>query len=485
MDKPRLTTASLGYVHPGVSVPAYARESVQCGIVHLGVGNFHRAHQAVYCEDVLSHGDFRWGICGVSLRSSKIRDRLSPQDGLYTVIEKDGREQRPRIIGAIKEVLSAPENPVCVLDRLTDPATKIVSLTITEKGYARSSGRDVDWEPSKLCNQEAPALLFLVEALWRRWKAGGTLFTVLSCDNLAKNGEVLKQKLCRIAFDRDREFSHFLEQRLASPSTMVDRIVPQTSLDDIDDAAERLGVLDAALVPTEPFRQWIIEDNFPLGRPAWDDHGATFVANVAPYEKMKLRLLNGAHTFMALFGQLTDTTYVHEVAARGDVGRFLSVLWASAEATLAAEFDYREYQRALRKRFLNSALQHRTSQIAADTSQKMPQRILAPLFELKEAGHSTRPHSFVVALWMHFLRGESESSRRIKLDDPLRERLGNAAFGDDIGQILSVGGVFPPEMATDSDVHREVDALRTEIASVGVAPALAQHIEAANKGEAA
>ena len=318
-----LSNKTLGDLPAAIIRPTYDRSLLQPGILHLGIGAFHRAHQAVYTDTVLGSGDLRWGIVGASLRSAETRDALAPQDGLYTVAARDGADELLRVIGSSAGLVVAPESPEALLAAMTRPEVKIISLTVTEKGYchAPASGTLDDAHPDVRHDLATPgsprtAIGFIVEAIARRRAAGHAPFTLLSCDNLPANGRTLKQVATRFAELRDPDLGRFVADEIASPSTMVDRIVPATTDADRAAIAERLGLADAWPVMTEPFSQWVIEDDFPAGRPEWEQAGATFVKDVDAYELMKLRLLNGSHSTLAYLGYLAG----HETVAAAMAG---------------------------------------------------------------------------------------------------------------------------------------------------------------------
>ncbi|CUH69991.1 Mannitol 2-dehydrogenase [Thalassovita autumnalis] len=411
--------------------PAYDRAQVTNGIVHLGVGNFHRGHQAVYTDDVLGRGDLSWGIVGVSLRSPRIKNTLSSQDYLYSVNCRENDKERFRVIGSISEVICAPEDPARVLEELCRPEVKIVTLTITEKGYVWPEDQSPDWTPSNFEQSSASALLYIVEALYTRQKRRLPLFTLLSCDNLVSNGKTLKSAVIKLAQRKDARFAAELASSLACPCSMVDRIVPATSEADISAATKKLALQDQAAIVTEPFSQWVIEDDFPQGRPDWSlSDGVSFVTDVVPYEEMKLRLLNGAHTFIALYGELTGRTYVNEVMQSKDAVAFLQRYWRNTIRSLRVDGDLNHYVEKLTERFKNESLLHKTSQIVSDTSQKLPQRIIEPWNALNNIGGETSLHSVIFAMWVEYLRGAE------LVDDPLESVLVPLAREGDYAKII-------------------------------------------------
>lgn len=319
----RLSDATLSAAPPAIARPLYDRARVTPGIVHLGIGAFHRAHQAVVIDDRLNAGETSWGIVGASLRSSDTREALQPQDGLYTLAVRSAAPPQYRVIGSISDVLVAPEDPEALLARLADPAIRIVSLTVTEKGYCHDPATgtlnedhpDVRHDLSAALPRSAPG--YLVEALARRRKAGVKPFTVLCCDNLPSNGATVKRVLARFARLRDPDLGAFLTDELACPSTMVDRIVPATTDENRAEVSTALGLQDAWPVMAEPFWQWVVEDDFPTGRPDLAASGVELVRDVAPYELMKLRLLNGSHSTLAYLGYLSGReTIADTVGAR-------------------------------------------------------------------------------------------------------------------------------------------------------------------------
>jgi len=354
----RLSLGALSRLPADCGRPAYDVGAVRVGIVHLGIGAFHRAHQAVYVDDRLAAGETGWGVCGVSLRSPETAEALAPQDGLYTLCVRSGSGERTRVIGSVRRLLVAPHDPAALIDAMSDPAVRIVSLTVTEKGY---------------CHDPAPCVL--VEALRRRRAAGVKPFTVLCCDNLPENGRTVGRVLAQFAALRDPDLRRWVENEVAFPSTMVDRIVPATSEADRAAVEARLGVSDAWPVMTEPFTQWVIEDRFGDGRPRFEDAGAELVADVAPYELMKLRLLNGSHSTIAYLGYLAGYETVSDVMADPAFVRLVQGLMdeeVTPTLALPPGADLAGYKRSLLERFANPALKHRTWQIAMDGSQKLP-----------------------------------------------------------------------------------------------------------------
>ncbi|MBN9074086.1 MAG: mannitol dehydrogenase family protein [Rhizobiales bacterium] len=428
---PRLSDAVLPVLPAAVARPAYDRGKVTAGIVHLGVGAFHRAHQAVFADDALGRGETGWGIVAASLRSAATRDALAPQDCLYTFALRDG-SSRPalRVIGSIKRIIVAPEEPEVLIAALAAPQTRIVTLTITEKGYGFdiAAGRLDGGDPAIRADlgTEGPpvsALGFLFEGLRRRRAEGAPPVTLIPCDNLPKNGETLRKALTEFSRRKEPALADWIGDNVAFASSMVDRIVPGTTDADREAIDAALGARDAWPVVAEPAFDWIVEDRFPRGRPPFEASGVRFVADVEPYEHMKLRLLNGAHTAIAALGRLAGFETVPEAVGHPLVRRFLERLWDESEATLRIDPQVSaEYRGKLLPRFANPALPHKTAQIATDASLKVPQRLLEPLRARLAAGQAADALVFVVALWIRSCGGVDDAGKPFSVNDPGYER---------------------------------------------------------------
>jgi fructuronate reductase len=432
---PRLGNATLGLLPAGIARPRYDRATLGQGIVHLGLGAFHRAHQAAYTDAILAAGDTRWGITAASLRSADTSDALVPQDGLYALNIR-GETDSLAVIGSVTKVLVAPESPAALVDAMCRPEIAIVSLTVTEKAYCRdaASGALDEAHPDivhDLANPHAPrsALGFLAAAIARRRAEGAAPFTVLCCDNLPANGHAVHSVLSKFSNLLSPDLGAFVANEILCPDTMVDRIVPATTDADRARVAAELGMTDAWPVVAEPFTQWVIADRFARGRPAWEDAGATLVSDVAPFEAMKLRLLNASHSALAYLGYLAGAETVAD--AMGDPG--LAALAArvmddaTPTLTLPAGADVEGYKRSLLDRFRNPALRHRTWQIAMDGTQKLPQRILGTMADRLARGMPIDAHALVVAGWMRFATGIDEAGKPIEVRDPLATELARIA----------------------------------------------------------
>ncbi|WP_062119852.1 mannitol dehydrogenase family protein [Aureimonas sp. AU40] len=423
---PRLSAATLDRLPSAIARPGYDRSTARAGIVHLGVGAFHRGHQAVFADDALARGEAGWAIVAASLRSPDTRDALAPQDGLYTFALRDRGSIEARVIGSILALVVAPEDPEALIAAIADPAIKLVTLTVTEKGYGidRATGGLNRSDPAiqaDLAPGAVPrtALGFLAAGIDRRRLAGAPPLTVISCDNLSKNGEILRTVLAEFASLKSEALGRYVMDEIAFPSSMVDRIVPASTEADRATIEALLGVQDAWPILAEPAFDWIIEDRFAGPRPPFEASGVRFVADVEPYEHMKLRLLNGAHTAIAAIGLLAGFATVPEAVADPSVGGFLNRYWDETEPTLSIEPEVsRAYRDALLPRFSNPDLPHRTSQIANDASLKVPQRLLAPLRERLERGESVDALVFAVAAWLRSCAGVSDAGVPFEIKDP-------------------------------------------------------------------
>lgn len=421
------------------------------GIVHLGLGAFARAHLLpATAAAMAARGESHWGVLGVSLRHAEVRDALAPHGFEYTLALRDAdasgqpRERR-ETIRCLLGMLVAPEDPRAVLEAIAAPATRIVSLTVTEKGYHP--------DPADLARPEAPrsTLGFIVHGLALRHARGLAPVTLLSCDNLASNGRTLRGLVLAFAQQLDAALAEWIARECTFPNSMVDRIVPKND--------------DLAVVTAEPFFDWAVEDRFAAGRPDWDVHGARFVAHAEPYELLKLRMVNGSHSAIAYLGVMAGWATVDRAIGEPALRRFVEALMREEiEPTLAGRIDadLAAYRARLIERFANPALAHRTRQIAMDGSQKIPQRWLATVRDRLARDESIERLALAVAAWLHFLRGVDEAGQRYTIDDPLAAEL--AALGDDAQALCGFAPVFGDlgrEPRFVAPVARQLASLRT------------------------
>ena len=482
---PRLDDRTLVRVRGGARLPSYDRKRLSTGIVHLGLGNFARAHLADYIEDALEAGDSGWGIVGVSLQNPHQRDRLAPQDGLYTTLQRDGSDVRPRIIGCVKQILVAPENPSAVISAMANEACRIVSLTITEKGYCFDAGSGrLDFDhpviQADLRDPARPRSAFglLAAALQTRRAVNIPPFTVLCCDNLPDNGRLVASLLGEFVRRQDGHLADWIASHGAFPCTMVDRIVPATTEADLAAALEATGLVDLAPVSHEPFRQWVIEDRFVGGaRPALEKTGAQFVDDVAAFERLKLRMLNSAHSALAYLGCLSGYRTIREAAADPVFRKFVGDLWREEITPVVrppAGVDPLQYADTVMQRFDNAAMAHRTTQIASDGSQKLPVRLLGPIRERLERGQPIGRLAHVVAAWIRYLEGGDDCGGAIEINDPLKERLqaalasaGNTAEGK-VAAILGFDQIFGAGLSDNGSFRSAVLMAYVFIAGRGI-----------------
>ncbi len=459
------------------------------GIVHLGLGAFFRAFGAVYIGEAMAASGGDWGIVGVSLRSPTIRDLLEPQGCAYTALELGPTGERAKIIETVQDVLVAPENPQAVLDLMADPRIRIVSMTITEKGYCHDpatgaldlSHPDIIHDIKAPLPRSAPG--YLVRAQQRRKAAGIPPLTILSCDNLPNNGKLVRGVVLALAQEIDPEIADWLEHEGRFPSTMIDRIVPATKPEDIARVTKLTGSLDRAPVIHEPFRQWVVEDDFVGGqRPDLGAVGVQMVDDVTAFEHMKLRMLNGTHSALAYLGYLAGYEAISDAVADPAFEAFVRYLWSREiipALTPPPDVDLNAYADALLERYKNPSIRHRTWQIAMDGSQKLPQRILGTLEDNLAAGRPSPGLILAVAAWMRYVCGIDESGGPIEVKDPLADKLralSDTAKDDAefVASLLAVKSIFAPALA--AALHSEVTAAYRTLRRVGARAAV---IEAA------
>lgn len=423
----RLSLETLDSLGPDVARPGYDFASQRAGIVHFGIGAFHRAHQAVYTDDAMAAGDADWRIIGVSLRSADVAEQLNPQDGLYTLAQRSTDQVAARLIGSVAKVIVAPQDPDAVIDALASADTHIVSFTVTEKGYVRRPDGSLDWDNadvvSDLAGSAPPRTIygFVAAGLARRKSAGLPGLTLLSCDNLADNGARLRELMSEYLTATDPALAEWFARHCRCPGTMIDRIVPAMTDADRRWIASLTGLEDEGAVITEPFCQWVIEDDFAGPRPRWEAVGAQIVSDVGAYESAKLRMLNGAHSALAYLGLDRGHEFVHQAIGDPTLRRIIETLMRQeAAATLRADagIDLPAYADALIARFANAALPHRLVQIAMDGSQKIPQRWLEPLAINRAAGRMAPATLLALAAWIGHVQGTKRP-----VDDPMAAQL--------------------------------------------------------------
>ena len=457
------------------------------GVVHFGPGAFFRAFIAPYTDETMVASGGDWGITAISLKSRTALDQLVPQGCQYTAVERGADGDQARQIGAIRDILLAPERQLDVIAALADPATRVVTLTVTEKGYCHDplTGRLQADHPDirhDVGNLDAPRTVigFLVAGLQSRREAGQPPFTVLSCDNLPANGTMLRGIVTEFAVLIDPRLAAWIEAEVSFPCCMVDRITPATTKGDLDRIAAAEGQLDLAAVVHEPFRQWVIEDDFPSGRPDWAVAGAQFVSDVERHELMKLRCLNGTHSTLAYLGYLAGHETISDAVAEPAFSALCRRLWRDEILpTLPAPEgeDLPAYCESLLDRYRNPAIRHRTWQIAMDGSQKLPQRLLGTISDRLAAGTVPQGLCLAVAGWMRYVAGTDEAGDPIDVRDPIAERLKAAAnSADPVTSLLAIGSVFDRSLAGDDAFVASVRAAHARLRDEGSAAAVAAFI---------
>ncbi|SIT13811.1 fructuronate reductase [Paracoccus saliphilus] len=466
-------------------------EDTPAGIVHLGLGAFFRAHGAIYIAEAMAKSGGDWGITGVSLQSPGTRDRLRPQGWAYTALELGPEGEKPQVVSVLREVLVAPEDRQAVLDVMAAPQVRIVSLTVTEKGYCHepSTGRlnrahpDIRHDLAEPLPKSAPG--FLVRALQARRAAGLRPFTVLCCDNLPENGHVVQGVVLELARLIDPALADWVEAEGAFPSTMVDRIVPATSPADLDRLEALTGTRDEAPVMHEPFRQWVVEDRFvDDARPDLASVGVQMVEDVTPFEHMKLRMLNGTHSSLAYLGYLAGYETISDTVADPEFSAFVRGLWQEEiipALTPPPGVDLAAYADALHDRYANPAIRHRTWQIAMDGSQKLPQRILGTIAEARAAGRAVPGLTLAVAAWMRYVSGRDEAGQPIEVKDPLAPRLAELWQADPARTVrgfLALAEVFPPALRDDAGFADDLTAALSGLIEKGAKAMIEESVNA-------
>jgi len=472
-----LTDATLDSQHADLAVPTYDRTALTRAVVHFSVGGFHRAHQLLYFDDIAQRRISReWGVVGVGLHSRDMKDALAPQDHLYTVVQRSPDGEHARVVGVMVDYHFAPDDPAVVLDLLSGERTRMVSMTITDCGYRVDPGTgtfdddDVDvrhdlWEPTR----PRTVFGFLVEALDRRRRAGLPPFTVVSCDNMHRNGDVAHSALVGFARLRDTELADWIATSVAFPSSMVDRITPHTTDEEREAVARRYGVDDRWPVITEPFSQWVIEDTFSHGRPPLDQVGVRFVPDIAGYELVKTRLLNAAHSALGYLGSLAGHRSIDRVMADPLLAAYVQRLMDDEVTPLLVApegVDLARYKRTLLRRFANPAIADQLSRLCRRGSTKMPHHLLPSLHQARAEG---RPHAlltFAVAAWFLHLRGVAPEIGRVPVED---------ARAEELQALARAGGVDPQPLLAERSIFGDLGDHPRFVRDLALAMAALEH----------
>jgi mannitol 2-dehydrogenase len=488
-----LANATLAQLPVAVRRPRYDRGRLAPGLVHIGVGGFFRAHQAVYADDLLEHhGDPQWAYCGVGLLpgDARMRDALRSQDCLYTVVERDGAASRPRVIGSLIDYLYAPDDPARVIARLASPGTRIISLTITEGGYhidQKTGGFDLNHPDIRfdLAHPAGPRGIFgfLAAALHQRMLGHGHPVTLMSCDNIQGNGDLLKRHLLAFAEQRDPRLAAWSAARCSFPNSMVDRITPGTTDADRALVRDEIGIDDRWPVMTESFTQWVLEDHFVAGRPAWEQCGIQFTGDVAAYEKIKLRILNGSHQALCYIGLLLGHTYVHEAAADREIRRLVQLmLQGEVLPSLVAMpgMELNGYQARVLERFSNVAIRDPLTRISYYGSSGIPQFLLPSIEDQLKRGPVTWL-GFVIASWFRCLAGHDDQGREIRLPDPMAPALREIALRarQDPEAVFSGHDLFGPRLAQSGTFRETVRQALRSFYQVGAGETLRRYLMSA------
>ncbi|HEX4180235.1 MAG TPA: mannitol dehydrogenase family protein [Caulobacteraceae bacterium] len=452
---PRLSLATLDQAAAKVRRPGYDVAGLGVGIVHLGPGAFHRAHQAVFTEDAIRAAGGDWGVAGLSLRRADTAEALAPQDGLYAV-ETLSDAAGLRIVGVLRRTLAASAAPEAALNAMAAPGVSVISLTVTEKAYRLDSAGGLDLAHAEIVHdlgrpaRPASTVGWLTAGLARRRERGGAPVTVIACDNLIGAGRKLEAAVKTMADHWDPSLRAWIEAEIAFPQTMVDCIVPATSPASRSRIEDALGLADQACVSREAFAQWVIEDRFAGPRPAWERAGAAFVADVAPFERLKLHVLNAAHSALAYLGLPRGVTFVREAIADPELSRGLDALMAEEIAPVLPDLPVADYWRGCRARFANPRLDHRLEQIGEDGSSKLAQRVFPLLIAAARAGRATPRLAAVVRAWL-------DLGGRGQVEDPQSERLRAwARAGGSIHAALDDPLLFPEAFRTEPALRRAI-----------------------------
>lgn len=485
----RLSNATLDQLPADVARPTYDRSAVTPGIVHFGVGGFHRAHQARYLDELMNRGkNLDWGIIGMGVMPGdvRMRDALKPQDGLYTLTEKspDGSENA-RVIGSIIDYVFAPDDPAHAVSVLADASIHIVSLTVTEGGYNfdHVTGEfqldnpqvAADIEAIKKHDFSGLVTFFglITAAIITRKEKGITPFTVMSCDNIQGNGDVASKMFLSFTKAIDPELSSWVEENIPFPNSMVDRITPETTDQDREDIKEKHGYEDAWPVVCEDFTQWVLQEKFAQGRPDYDEVGVQVVDDVVPYELMKLRLLNASHQGLCYFGYLAGYRLVHDVVHDDRFSTFL-LKYMEKEGTPSLQpvpgVDLDHYRHQLIERFGNAAVKDTVARLCAESSDRIPKWLLPVVRENLKHDRKVTLSAAIVASWARYAEGIDEEGEPIKIVDRMADRLHATAKGnkDNIFAFLEDDEVFGEE-AHDERFRTPYAAVLTSLHEIGSA----------------
>ncbi|WP_165568273.1 mannitol dehydrogenase family protein [Providencia rettgeri] len=455
-------------------------------MIHLGCGAFHRAHQALYTHLLLEKFQSNWGYCEINLMSERgaiLINQLNEQHCNYTLLEKDEEKSTLRTIKAIKQAMHPRIDGInAIIEKMAAPEIAIISLTVTEKGYCISPSTDKldlanPFIQHDLTNPMEPqsVLGYIVAALRLRFQRNLPPVTILSCDNIRNNGETARQAIIGLAIQQDNQLAQWIEKNITFPNTMVDRIVPAMTESSYAEIKQLIGKDDPCAVISESFSQWVIEDCFANGRPDWQSVGVQFVPDVAPYEMMKLRMLNGSHSFLAYLGHLAGYEFISDTMQNPDFSQAVHKLMLHEQAptlTMPSDTNLRKYAQDLLKRFSNRAIKHKTAQIAIDGSQKLPQRLLDSIMWHQQQGSDYTLLALGVAAWMKYVSGVNEQGNPVSIQDPLRNEFAEIyqKYGfslETVDNLLKIGAIFPPQLSRNHQVVKKIKAAYQQLIVLG------------------
>ena len=479
-----LNANNLSVISENMAVPEYDRTKLKTGIVHVGVGNFHRSHEAYYTDEILHHDGYDWGICGIGLleKDQKMSNILKRQDGLYTLMVLRPEESlEARVIGSIVEYLFAPENPEKVFEKMAAPEVKIISLTITEGGYNYNSDTGsfrwsdplIQWD---LSHPDNPKTIFgyLVQALKHRKNKGLSGLTILSCDNIQKNGYVCRQMLTEYIKSAEPELFDWVNNYCSFPNSMVDRITPVTTKEDIEKLNTTYGIIDEWPVTCEPFIQWVIEDDFTCGRPEWERAGVQFVDDVEPYERMKIRLLNAGHSLLGFAGTLYGYKTIDETVRDPLFETYLRNFMDNEVTPVLGKIEginIDEYKDSLVERFGNSNIKDQLSRICSESSDKIPKFLLPTLREQLHVGGPIKFATLIIATWCRYLELAGAQGFNYDVQDPMKDEITKAALAsqnrDSPLAFLKIRSVFG-DLATSNRFTETYFALIQDLRNSGI-----------------
>lgn len=470
-------------------LPKYQRDKLKSGMLHIGIGAFHRAHQVYYIDKLLNAGDqdaLNWGYISGTIRSNqKLIDNLKANDCLYTLSTNDENGTQNRIIGALKEVYFAG-NGYCenLVTKIADPETKIITYTVTEKGYyVNLSTQELDFDNQDIVydleNLSSPktAIGITVAGLYKRWQQNSQPITLLSCDNMPNNGKILKKAILEFSSKITIQLSIWISENVSFPSSMVDRIVPAVTQQTLDNIESMIGQKDISAVATEEFSQWVIEDDFANGRPALEKVGVEFVEDIEPFEKLKLTMLNGSHSLIAYLGAYTGFKTVDQVISQPEFYNFIRKYMLEIAAPLVdglpKQVSTAEYANKLLHRFANPHLKHKTEQIAMDGSKKIPQRWLGSLNYLLENKLNFDILALGLAGWILFCSGKNQYGNTLEISDPLKYVYEliyqkNSTIDQIVNEFLAINSIFPSTISQNKELAKKIIFFIEEINKNGV-----------------